>query len=235
MTKKILTCLDTLLDTRLGTLATLNPKAAEHVVKTPDYWLREHNNWSVLTGGLVTNEQFNERYAKRDITVLQNSIMTGINVVLLKILAEIDVNDSSGITRTDVGLEVNLAPYELTHDEIEELEDILRKTYGRELLITFCSIPMEELTPKVLRSRYAAIITYAFHEWIVMHDRALLEERTPTFNFIGPKLFEKDPSKLTVDQKRDEFTCFRLFKLEFMDFDFIDVKHMSMFRPEKPQ
>jgi hypothetical protein len=233
MIKKILIDLDTLLDTRLATLGALSTEALNYVVKHDAYWQREHTDWSVLTNGLVTNEQFAERYRNRDDAILRTSTMTAIMTVLLQILAEIDANAIDGMHETDVGVEVNLAPYSPTHEEVEELQTILRMHYGQETIITFCNIPLKELTPAVLRERYSAVIMYGFHEWIVEHDVALMQARTPCFNFIGPKLFEKDPSRLTVEQKQEEFLRLKLFKLEFMDFEFVDARFMSMFRPER--
>lgn len=233
--KRILLDLDTLLDTRLGCLSLIYPEAATYVVKHTDYWDREHTDWSKLTDGRVTNAQFEERWAKRDIDVLQNSVLTSINVVLLRILSEMNINATTGVTVHEVGLEVNLAPYTLSFEEQEELEQILRETYGQELVITFCSIPVAELTPTYIRKRYAAVLLYGFHEWIKIHDAELMKGRSPDIYFIGPKLFEKDPSRLSIEQKQEEYRRFRFFKLEYMDFEFVDAKFFSMYRPEKPK
>lgn len=232
--KKILTNLDTLLDTRLGTLSVLDPKAASIAVSTPEYWLREYNDWVGLTHGRIDNATFNARYQNRDDEVMLASVATGISPVLLKFLGATDVNAVNNMADdVDIGLEVNIAPYSLSTEELDELTAILQKTYGRCTPISFCDVPLDELTPTYLRERYAMAVLYDFHEWIVRHDRELMSARTPCFNFIGPKLFEHDPRRLSVEQKKDEFTRLRLFKLEFMDFEFIDVKYMSMLRPER--
>ncbi|MFO5736502.1 hypothetical protein, partial [Klebsiella pneumoniae] len=57
--------LDSLLDTRLGTNRLLNKDAANKLVTNGQiYWHREMDDWTKLTDGLVTNEQFVEAYSK---------------------------------------------------------------------------------------------------------------------------------------------------------------------------
>lgn len=231
--RKLLTDLDTLTDTRLGTLEALNPEAASRAVKTEAYWLREYDDWTALTGGLVDNATFVERYKHRDMDVLMRSVMTGVSAIILQLLAMADANALHGMGDSLVGLEVNIAPYTLTTEELDELRVILQSIYSKETPISFCHVPLSELTATYLRQHYAMAVMYGFHEWIVQHDRDLMSARTPCFNFIGPKLFQHDPRHLSVEQKQDEFTRLRLFKLEFMDFEFVDVKHMSMYRPTR--
>ncbi|MBW6072732.1 hypothetical protein, partial [Pseudomonas aeruginosa] len=85
--------------------------------------------------------------------------------------------------------------------------------------------------PKFLDALYAMYITYDFHEWMHTHYLALSKVQMPCFNFIGPKLFERDVSKLTIEEKKFELFKFRVERLIHMDFEFIDAKYFSMIRP----
>lgn len=237
MIKRILIPLDTLLDTRLAVIRNLNPEAAERLVATKDYWYREIDDWTTLTGGLVTTEQVKEAYAKRGgentADTLNAAIMTGISPLVLKILAEDNVNriDNMGDPTDYIALAINIHPYNLDWDYKHELEMIVKEMYGDSVEVEINNYSLEELNPERLDSLYSAFITYDFHEWMQMHYMALSKVRMPCFNFIGPRLFEKDVSKLTLDQKKFELFKFRVERLIHMDFEFIDSMYFSMFRP----
>ncbi len=231
--RKVLIDLDSLLDTRLGVLAGLDEAAVRTVIGTPAYWQREHTDWHVLTGGRVTNETFQSAWKARGNDDLRRSVMTGIILVLSRVLTEYNRNMQEGIVEDDVCLEVNLHPYSLEYDELEELEGVLHELLYPELTVSFCSRPLEELTPKVLNETYAAVFLYDFPPWIKHHCFNLGKQRCPGLNVVVPKLFEKDPRELTKEQKQEEIFGFRLWLMEYIDFEFVDVEWFSMLRPSK--
>lgn len=229
--RKILTCLDTIFDTRVGTINRIYPAAAAALVSNREYWLREHTDWAFLTGGKITDAQFDEAWAKRDIATCQQSIMTGFHPVFHKVLADVALAGLSGMSQFEVGIEVNLAPYDFQMDEMEAFVELMRAQLGDNVPITFCSIPLDALTPELMVENYAACISYGFHEWIKIHATALTNLNANGFCYIAPKLFERDPRTLTIEQKQEEHARFRLWYMHAMDFEFIDSKHFSMFRP----
>lgn len=231
--RKVLIDMDSLLDTRLGVLAGLSEEAVRKVIATPAYWQREHTDWSALTGGLVDNPTFYEAWKTRNNADLHRSVMTGIVLPVSRVIAEYNRNVQDGIVDDDICLEVNLHPYTLDYDETEELEGVLHELLYPELSISFCSRPMEELTPKVMNENYAAVFLFDFPPWIKHHCFNLGKQRCRGLNVIIPKLFEKDPRNLTKEQKQEEVFGFRLWLMEYIDFEFVDVEWFSMLRPSK--
>lgn len=225
--------LDTLLDTRLGVLSRLDKDAAVAVATNPNYWLREHNDWAQLTEGRVTNEAFEAAYLARTKADLQASVMSGIFLVLMRLFVDHNRMRTEGQDGQDVALEVNIHPYELEDEELEELTQILRSLFYPDLPLSFCSRPLEELTPQVLRERYNAVVLYDFHRWIKLHGVALSEHRCPAVSLIAPRLYETNPARLTQERKQEEVTAFRLLMLDMINIDFIDVEFFSMFRPNQ--
>lgn len=230
--QRILVSFDAFFDTRLPVLESIHPEARQRVLANPEYYLREHNNWHRLSGGLVTNAQFDEAWAKRDNEIRWKSIMSGLLPVLLKILTDHDINMRDGVVDADINIEFNIWPYELVDDELLELEARFRQLFGRETTVTFISIPLAELTPAYLTQHYSMAILYEFHEWIKLHAAALYQQQANKFVMIGPRLFEKDVSQLTVEQKQQETIRFRLEHLKYMDFELIEVRCFSQFLPE---
>lgn len=232
--KRILTPLDIHLDTRLGTANRINPKLAERLISNPDYWTRENDHWFLLSGGMITDQEFKEAYAARggDNTkaTLEGSIRTGITPFIMRIFTDDHINrlNQMGDPESEVALTINYWPYNLNSEEIEWLRDIFHEIYGRTLVVEFISIPIEDLTPMVMNANFAACIMYEFHEWIKLHHDNLREVKLNCFNFIAPKIFEEDVSELPIDQKQASLNAFRLMNLVHMDFEFIDAKYFSV-------
>lgn len=232
--KRILTPLDVHLDTRLGTINRVNPKAAEAVINNREYWLRENDHWHILSNGLISTEEFNKAYAERGgentIATLSGSIRTGIVPFILRLLTDDNINRLNQMAdpMTAVGLTVNYWPYTLDSETIDWLEDIMHQLYGNSLTVELVSIPMHELTPQVLNESFAACVMYEFHDWIKYHKTALDDVKLNCFNFIGPKIFEADVTEVPVDQKQAALNAFRMLNLLHMDFEFIDAKYFSV-------
>lgn len=235
--KRILTPLDAHLDTRLGTLARINLKAAERLMESKEYWLRENDFWFDLTGGLVTDGEFKEAYDSRGgvntIATLSASIRSNITPFILRLFTDEHINqlNQMGDPTDQVALTVNYWPYDLDSNEVEWLRDIMHELYGASTTIELISVPIQDVTPQFLNENFAACVMYEFHEWIKMHAVELGKIRINCFNFIGPKVFEADVSKLTVDAKKQALNAFRMEKLIHMDFEFIDAKYFSAINP----
>lgn len=225
--------LDTLFDTRLGVLSLINPEAAKRILTSNQYWDREHTNWKVLTEGVVTNEEFEAAWLTRDINALQSSIVTGIIPVLLNILNEYTQLKKEGLNQEDVGLIINIYPYELEPEELDELVRIIKYEVFYEFLpVTFTSISLEELTPEYMDKTFSAMILFEFHRWIKIHAAAISTANCKGLSIIVPKIFEHDPSKLPVERKKEEIMSFKMWLMDHLSLEFIDARWFSLMRPD---
>lgn len=232
--KRILTPLDAHLDTRLGTIALLNPDAAKALLESNSYWTRESDNWTEMTNGAVTTEEFVKAYANRggantDLT-LQHSVRSNITPFLLRLFTDDHVNQLNQMTEPDdaVSIVINFWPYDLTSDGIESVRSIMNYLYGDTTEVEMISVPMAQLTPTYLNDNFAACIMYEFHEWVKLHCVELGKVRLNCFNFIGPTIFESDVSKMTPQAKQYILDAFRFEKLIHMDFEWIDASYFSV-------
>lgn len=236
MLKRILVDLDTLLDTRLGVVNFVSKEAASYLIKNEAYWDRENDFWEPLTGGLITQAQFDEAWAARggnnSADVLNGSVLSGIQPFIMRVLTEDLVNRANlmGDDMDDVGITVNTWPYSLSLNEIEDMRDITEYLFGP-IHIEIVDIPLSEITPEFLDKHFSAVVTYNFLEWIKLHYEGLAKARMNDFNFISARIFEHDVSKVSIDEKKTAVDMFRIEKLIHMDFEFIDARHFSMFRP----
>lgn len=238
MFRKILIDLDSILDTRLGTISRINPEAAKYIVQSQNYWYRDFDDWAKLTNNLITNEQFIKAYGERGgentADTINSSIVSGIMIFISKLIA-IDEShrlDGLGDPLSEIALEINVWPYELDLDTKDELVDCIRQWGGlSETQITITNTPLDQLTCSLLNDKYACAIMYDVNRWCKTHMYELANVCMSDFNMIGPKLFEIDPKDLTVEEKQEKFAAFRILRLANMDFEFIDAEYFSMFKP----
>lgn len=229
---KIYIDLDSIIDTRLGTIATLNQAVASELLKQGVYWNRETDDMQTLTSGGVSQDAYMELYQNRTVDVLKVSYITGIFAPLTKLIAENEVARSSGAINKEISFEINLYPYEMELEEIEAFTSLFKYRLGVDCKVTYCSVSPALLTAKYLTDNYAAAFMYHFTDWIKVNLKNILERKHPDFTLVAPKLFEKDVSSLSNDEKKDELTIFRLYMLEHMDISFIDTSCFSVFRPK---
>lgn len=234
MIRRILLSMDVLLDTRLGVINTINPEAAKALVKNPDYWERDHDDWYTLTGGLITNEQFAEAYALRGGAntrkTLESSFESGMAPFLYQMLAHADINAMDGMTgaNEEIGIALNIAPYVLSVEERAAMVSIVQAKYGDDLNVKIVDYHLHELTVDTLAAEFGAMIIYEFAEWFKYHHKQITESLFPEFNVIHPKLFEVDPRELTIEERRHDLVRFRLVTQHNMDINFIDTRYFSL-------
>jgi hypothetical protein len=226
--------LDVLLDTRLGVMAGINKKAAEALVMNPLYWERDYDDWFALTGGLVTNDQFREAYELRGgsntAKTLNESFETGMAPFLYQLLAEADINMMDGMTKhtDEIGLAINVAPYVLSPAERSELVRIIQEKYGSELNVKLVDYHIHELTVERLADEFGGMIIYEFAEWFKYHHVAIVGTLMSDFNVVHPKLFDRDPAELTIEERKHDLFRFRLVTQHNMDINYIDTRYFSL-------
>lgn len=232
--KRLLVTLDVLLDTRLGVIAAFDDNIASTILNNPEYLLREHEDWSLVSNGLITNDKVDALYSARGgvntADTLNASLQTSILPFIHQLLIESDLARMNNRTEHDDELKlcVDIHPYELSLEYRDELLTILKELFGDSTDITITSLGLEQASPNTLYASYGGYITYEFNKWIKHHYLELSTSRMTDFTFIGPKLFEKDVSKLEPAVKKRELLRFKLEKLMYMTFEFIDAKYFSI-------
>lgn len=238
MIRRILISLDALLDTRLGVIANLNSEAAKHLVRSDDYWHRHYDDWYKLTGGLVTNEQFREAWLARGGVntrkTLDASFETGLAPFIYQCLAEADINMMSGMTPIDeeIGLAINVYPYDFTFAEKQMVIKIVQDKYGQELPVKIVSHSIDEMTVGLLDSDYGMLVLYDFAEWFEYHHVAIVGTLMSDFVVVHPRLFSVDPSELSMEERKNDLHRFRLATQHNMDINYIDSSYFSLVNPK---
>ena len=179
-------CLDSILDTRKGTIKKLFPDIYEEIKSSPKYYLRKEDRWDSVHPKL-DHQQITLAYQGRNLETIQNSQLTMVSRMLIELFstltAEIENHDPEV---SSFFLVINFHPYNLPVEiktEIARLLSIQLGVVG--LPIAEVDVPWKELNPKFLKDNN---ILY----WYCYHYEEWLREN---FEPIGTEKIEED--KLT--------------------------------------
>ena len=180
---RIIVNLDSLFDTRLGTIVRINPNWIEPLIQG-GYHARIHNHLSLINKD-IDNDIVTEVFNNRDADTLKVSKSTNIvNLLEIKIREHLMLMESTPHKR-DIVIIVNTYPYnlstEIVRSIIEELSGIWNTKNIRRIHISD-----KDLTPEFLIKKYNRLITHDLDSWLVPNVKKLEITPMPLFNLTVP-------------------------------------------------
>lgn len=227
--------LDSLLDTRLGTLIQINEIAAIEALDN-GYHARISDDWSKLTPN-INQAEYNSRYKTRDIETLKVSRCTNAVPIINELSKSLIEAAIYTPEVSSVAVEVNLYPYKLSSDEVKMIEDVVRYYLSVNTNIKTTYLTPEQLTPDVIYLHYDGLIMYDFNAWIVSQVERLKEKRLPTVTIMAPALYANkipDKDEITFEDTGEisPFASLELVLCEYVDLHLLDAKYFSLIVPE---
>lgn len=224
---RILVSLDSLIDTRLGTILDMDPKAFARVVNK-FYYERVIDEFNG-----IDQEEFKRRYAKRDVNTLKKSIITNVTLLLQSLIKSAANEVLRAGPQTRMIIVLNTHPYELTSEERDEMIAAMQTIIGDSCEFECVRIPLEFLTPEIVKSQFSVMVLYEFADWMQMHASAFEHIRMRNVVIYAPMLLQKKP---TVQEMRefnekglDLFESARIaaspaFQLQFLTTDVFSLR-----------
>ena len=225
---KILVDLDSLLDTRAGTLAKINPEAAVQAL-TLDYYNRE---WDDFKG--FNQSEFLAAYHARDIETLELSILSGMYYFLMARFSDIRRQIIEEKVYDGIELIINVYPYKLDQDDMDAIGVAMSTHFTTIESVKVVNMSYDELDAEYCSS-FVALILYDWHDWCnarkewSMVDGCLPKGLRTIFDVTvwAPATYKKEPpteaEMLEYKAEHDvhpfkelEFNCTPLFRLEFI-------------------
>lgn len=155
----ILIDIDTLLDSRMGTMDVLNPEWAEKLSKS-DYRHRLSDDFNMFVPE-VNMAEFKKAYAQRDWRSLAHAAPTEFSADLNRILDELLFDPKRLNPDATTEIHVNVYPYDLTDEEKIAMVESLHEITGTIFYIKLVNIPPYSITFEVIKaSNWVAIFTY---------------------------------------------------------------------------
>lgn len=232
----ILVELDALLDTRLGTVAGLNPDGALTLVKSPEYYRRQLDDFQSLIG--LPKADFDAAYRARDLETLKRSRLTGITPFLDTWVRELEGLERSSPHVENVEVHINIAPYEMDEEERTTLLTTVMARIGRETAAKIVNIPLSELTPTHCRREYTGMVLYNFREWMELQAEAFMTVKAPQMVVTAPTLYRDHlPTDTEIGEMQVEgmgylspFTITQMLFSEMFSLELIPTKIFSVLR-----
>lgn len=189
--------LDSLLDTRLGTLGCIDPALAAKALDG-NYRARFTDEFEG-----VTKQQFKEAYAKRDIDTLKMSVVTNVSFLIRRIIKDSLALAVQQQKITRINIEVNVWPYEIEKGPLADMLLACVRAHAYEnAVVRVVSCPLEELTPEYVRSTYQLMVMYDWLEWVELHKSYFEKKGMPEVAVIAPQLFA---DRAPTDEEHNAF------------------------------
>lgn len=196
--------LDALFDTRMGTLISIDKEISKHLPLL-DYRERQLDNFEKLTNGHIKQADYLERYAKRNVETLSNSMTTGIVPILMHYLEGLKERLFRGVDVSSISIDINLYPYVIPGPLVETIRGCLDTLMPPYTVIRTVSIKPEAMSPDDIEYRYNGWITYDFNRWLELHHERLLVKPINGISVILPRLFVEEPGERVVEEEDGTF------------------------------
>lgn len=223
--------LDALLDTRLGCIIQHMPKEAAEIDMTA-WCSRVTNTVADFVPGLE-QETWESWYAKRDLQTLKSSLATAFILEFQKKSFElVELNNRFPMV-DNVGVFVNVYPYQLDQDTKDALKEVLDSFMAPGIKVGLIYQHPVNLTPTYLSENYHYYGLYNFDEWLGHQHETLLEKPIPAFAVNAPKLFSKamptdaDIEELQLSDHEELFSGLELLLSPKLMVGFLEMRAFS--------
>jgi hypothetical protein len=220
--------LDTILDTRMGTLAGMSDDLAVQALQSGRYHKRMVDEFDG-----VNKDVFKAAYEQRNLDTLKRSVLTNMVFFMRRLIKDSLMEAVIQQKVEKMCFTINVWPYDFSDDGLVDMliACIRFHTYSTSS-VQIVSIPPEELTPEYCVKNYQIMIRYNWIEWVDAH-KAFFEQRgIPTVAVVVPEIFVKVPTQDEIDQlgllkqspfKMTEQACASLFRLKHMPISLFSI------------
>lgn len=210
--------IDMILDTRFGTLVSLDIEASKVLVTSEWYQLRSIDRFEEVTNGAIKDKDYIELYNQHKVETLKESVFTNFIFVLRDEIEDFIPRMYSYGDTVEIIYYINTYPYKL----LEEEKEIMRRAIARYLpppaKVEMVDLAYHLLTPGMLNNNYDMMAIYNYEDWLRHHMDNLNENPIREFSIFYPRIAQ---SGVVPEPTRD-------FKDPFMIVPMITIAHIQM-------
>lgn len=214
--------LDALFDTRMVVLKSFGlDKLEQHVPR--GYYGRVIDSF-----GVISLEEFEARYAQRDIETLRQALVTPVAAHIYDFARRTLVALVSSPFRRQPKVLVNTYPYRLDEVSMASIVEGLKIVTKNTIDIELSYIPLEDITPAYVKDNYIQMVMYSYWEWLEIHakNKNWETERCPLVTLIGPQLV-RSSAALRDAKVRDVFGVIETYTRVFIKLQLYPVNFFS--------
>lgn len=157
--------LDSIMDTRLGTLIRYKPEIVDQLLMSGDYFNRLIDSYPE-----VNKDQFYDWYANRDKSVLALSTISEMIYLIKEFISRMMKGMIGTPDNRRAVVEINTWPYELDKEEVQLILATTSIWFNHQIEIRHTCRSREELTPAFCKKTYYAMWMYDYWNWFKTHD-----------------------------------------------------------------
>lgn len=224
MESRVYVDLDSLLDTRLGTIAKLDTEVLQETLLDLDYYTRREN---IFKG--IDKEVFDKAYAERDLETLSLSPATLMCRELGKLVVDIVTESHTQPTRGKVRVTVNVYPYSLSDEDKEMVQNCVTYYTGETVDVDVVSLFPELVTPQMLKDTYSLVIMYDYGDWLEKQSLNFAKQQVPDVTLLAPMVyFQNKPTEEDLKEFASEDEPFQVVEMlakALISLELIDVRY----------
>lgn len=189
----VLIDLDCLFDTRFATLMEMDAEKADSLL-LEGYYFRERDEFP----GMNLNE-FRERYSKRDVQTLKNSLPTALLFRLGSIVADFIIEFSKDGRLVNPELILNIFPYKLSGEEINTMVLCLKVRTNNIIPVRVISQDPLNISPGWISDNVTFFYLYNWSDWLTKHAMELANNRLDDVCIVAPSIMP-----LSIDEGKKQ-------------------------------
>ncbi len=181
--------IDSLLDTRLGTLSLLGTEVVETALKDNKYHERVFDEFPY-----VKHDTFVQLYKGRDKEVLLNSFITDVPEFIRELVRKAKTKQLENPLIDTASIVINFYPFKLTEKEVKDICQVIKNYIPETDSIDFIDKDPSMLDILQCRDNYSAMIMYDYSDWLKPNEATLIKHKSPNLLIMSPALYrEKQP------------------------------------------
>lgn len=210
--------LDSLFDTRLGTLVTYMYDELQ-VIFTRNLY---HNRLDDSFNRLIDKDKFYEYYNQRDKRVLVNSTLSLMVDIIRDFIAATATSDPSRPNTYYPVIYLNTYPYLLTDVERKNIQDGIFAYYKNKVLVELVHMDNRNISIEFIKNNVTVLAMYEYHKWLDTQTElgGFKSKSCSDVTLLGPRIFFKEVPK-TEEVSNETFSTLETISKPFINLELL--------------
>ena len=227
-THRLLVNLDSILDTRLASIAKVSEELATTILDTGKYHSRRHNNITHIST-MADNPTIVNAFNNRDTETLKMAGPTSIISLIKDLVEKYRVNFRTYNDVTKITLDLNTWPYKLNYDEKEVFKEVLKSELDlNEIKTVF--IPIGKMSLQRI-AVYQTVIWHEIDEWASIHLNSLTFTGARNTVFYHPEILVHDLDNAHKLEPLKAGEALKIVLLKYIELECIPLSIYSIIPP----
>lgn len=190
--------LDSLYDTRLATLESIDPRLAKTAIAN-GYYKRDEDVFPH-----VDKKTFRELYDQRGEDLLETAMVTNVLSILSTFIKDSIRRVCETPSKGEINVFLNVYPYQIDKTTAHAMLKPLSKLTAGSANVHILNLKPEHLTLRYCRDNFSLMVMYDFEQWLEIHTRndAFRNTPIPDITLFVPELY-LTPVKPTQEELRE--------------------------------